>query len=426
MLKQLKLKAELKQRKAEMEGFETRRGEFKKRQADLVTSLEEAKTDEDISLVQTSIEDLEKEVETEGLDEKIDNLSTEIERIEGELADIEERAKEPKKDEKSKTIENKRGDIKVNRLQVRELMRTGEYYERAEVKEFYDKFKNLRAVTGEGLTIPEVVVNRIMDIMGDYATLYPIVDKIRVNGTARILIDTDTAPATWIEQKGVLPTGDVGTITEVDFDGFKIGKVTFVDNCMLQDSIINLDDYVTKKIARAIALGLDVAILKGTGAVDKQPMGIIPSLSAGHKVTVTDPKNYTDVVKPIGLVDTGADSIGEIVAVMKRATYYNRLLGYSVQTTSDGNVVGKLPNLKNPDLLGLRVVFNNNMDEDKILYGDYSQYTLVERESITIDKSEHVKFTEDQTAFRGKGRFDGKPTKADAFVLVTLAYTPVA
>ena len=31
--------------------------------------------------------------------------------------------------------------------------------------------------------------------------------------------------------------------------------------------------------------------------------------------------------------------------------------------------------------------------------------------------SEHVKFIENQTAFRGLGRFDGKPTKADAFVV---------
>jgi len=55
-----------------------------------------------------------------------------------------------------------------------------------------------------------------------------------------------------------------------------------------------------------------------------------------------------------------------------------------------------------------------------VLFGDFSQYTLVERENITIDRSEHVKFTEDQMAFRGKGRFDGKPTKPAAFALVTI------
>ncbi|AEY64826.1 phage capsid family protein [Clostridium sp. BNL1100] len=358
MLKQLKLQAELKQRNAEMQILQEKRTDFKKRQDELKTALEEAKTDEDIALVQQGIDDLENEITEAGTDEKITSVSAEITRIEGEIAEIEARGNNPKPPKKE--IEE-RGGNSMNRYQVRELLKTGEYYERAEVKEFYNKFKNLRAIGGEGLTIPEVVINRIMDILGDYSTLYPLVDRITVKGTARILIDTDTTAATWIEQTGTIPTGEVGTITDISFDGYKIGKVTFVDNSMLQDSIINLDDYVVKKIARAISIGLDLAILKGTGATGKQPEGIIPQLPTSNKVIVTDPTGYADIVKPIAVIDTGKDSIGEIVAVMKRSTYYNRLLGYSVQPTSTGEVVAKLPNLKNPDLLGLRVVFNNNM-----------------------------------------------------------------
>src|SRR5665648_6079 len=422
MLKQLKLQAELKQRNAELATFTTQKTGFEKRSTDLGTSLEEAKTDEDIKLVQDSIDALETEITAAGAEEKAKSVQAEITRIEGELAEIDERAKTPVV---PKVDEEKRGGTNVNRYQVRELLKTGAYYERAEVKAFYESFKNLRAVGGEGLLIPEVVINRIMDILGDYATLYPLVDKIRVTGTTRMLIDTDTEAATWIEMTAAIPAGTVGTVTQISFDGYKIGKVTFVDNSMLQDSIINLDDYVVKKIARAIAKGLDIAILSGTGSLNKQPDGIIPLLGAGYLVPVLDPAGYIDIVKPIGLIDTGEDSIGEIVCVMKRSTYYNRLLGYSIQTTSTGETVAKLPNLKTPDLLGLRVVFNNNMAADTILYGDFSKYTLVERESIVIDKSEHVKFVEDQMAFRGKGRFDGKPTDVNAFVLVTLTYTPV-
>ena len=415
MLKQLKLQIELKQRKAELDTLQNRKFEFDTRSASLSTALDEAQADEDINLVSDQIDELEGEIKTESVDEKIGTVKDEITRIEKELGEIGKAAAVVPKDGE----ERKEQGEGMNRMQVRELLRTGEYYERAEVRNFYEQFKNLRAVGGEGLTIPEIVVNRIMDIMGDYTTLYPLVDKIRVNGTVRILIDTDTTAATWIEQKGTLPTGDVGTITDISFDGYKIGKVTFVDNCMLQDSIVNLDDYVAKKIARAIALGLDKAIAIGTGSADKQPEGIIPKLSVSHQITVTSGK-LVDIVKPIGLIDTGEDSVGEIVAVMKRKTYYDRLLEYSINTDSSGNVVGKLPNLRQPDLLGLRVVFNNNIPDDSILYGDYEKYTLVERESIVIDKSEHVKFSEDQMAFRGKGRFDGKPTNPDAFVLVTI------
>lgn len=422
MIKQLRLRAELKARNAELEQLEQLDTNLKTRAAELETALSEAKTEDDLKLASDNIAALENEEKKAEIEAKKTTIKEEIQRIENELKTLDAAGTEPP--EKPETERGKNMEA-VNRYQIRELLKTGAYYERSEVKEFYEKFKNLRSVTGGELTIPTIVVDRILDILGDYCTVYPLVDKIRIKGKTRILIDTDTTPATWIEQTGAIPTGDVGTITNVDFDGYKVGKVTFVDNSILEDSIINLDDYVVKKLARAMALALDKATLLGTGSTDKQPTGIIPSLEAGHKVSV-NAAGLADIVKPIGLVDTGEDSVGEIVAVMKRQTYYNRLLEYSIQTDSSGNVVGKLPNLKTPDLLGLRVVFNNNLPADQILYGDFSKYTMVERESISIDKSEHVKFVEDQTGYRGKGRFDGKPTNKNAFVLATLTDTPNA
>lgn len=412
----LRLSLDLKNKRNRLEGLREQKEGFEKRYRELEQAQDEADSEEAIEVVKRSLDDLETE-------EKEADLETKIATTEAEISELESRLEEAEPEQISEPVPNndERKDNKMNRLQVRELLKTGEYYERAEVKKFYEGLKNIRAVGGEGLTIPQVIINRIMDIAGDYTTLYPLVDKISVTGTARILIDTDTTAATWIEQKGAIPQGEVGTITNIDFDGFKVGKLVFVDNCIMQDSIINIDNYVTKKIARAIALALDKAIVKGEGAANKQPEGIIPNLKDTHKITVEKgPKTLIDTVKQIKLIDTGEDSVGEIVAVMKRSTYYDIFFEYSVNVNSSGNIVGKLPNLTNPDLIGLRVVFNNNLDADTVLFGDFSQYTLVEREDITIDNSEHVKFAEDQIAFRGKGRFDGKPIKPDAFVLVTL------
>ncbi|MDM8151641.1 phage major capsid protein [Priestia megaterium] len=413
-LRQIMLAKKIEQRKSSLADLLLQEEDFTTRSKELEKAIEEAATDEEIQTVEESITEL--DAEKEEHEQKKTKLEGEIEELEGELEQL--NSKEP---QTQKRTSAKGETIQMNRLQVRELLKSGEYYTRSEVKEFYDQFKNLRTVSGGELTIPEVIVNRIMDIMGDFTTLYPLVDKIQVKGTTRLLIDTDTTAATWVEQSGAIPTGDVGTIAAVDFDGFKVGKVTFVDNYLLQDSVINLDAYVTKKIARAIAKALDKAIVKGEGATKKQPEGIIPKLPAGHSVTVeADANLLKNLVKKVGLIDTGEDSVGEIVAVTHRQTYYNRLVEFSIQVDSAGNVVGKLPNLTNPDLAGLRVIFNNNLAADEVLFGDFSQYTLIERESITIDSSEHVKFVEDQMAFRGKGRFDGKPVKPESFALVTI------
>ena len=417
-LRALKIQAELKVRSSNLANLVAQKSEFDKRKYDLAAALEEAESQDDINLVQSQIDELDKEITEADTNNKILSEQAEVDKLNSELVKINTPASDPQPEPKP-TENNERGANIVNKYQVRELIKTGAYYERSEVKKFYDDFKQLRSVGGEGLTIPEVIINRIMDIVGDSVTLYPLINTIMVKGTARILIDTDTSAATWVEMTGTLPVGTVGTITNVDFDGYKIGKVTFVDNSILQDSIVNLDDYVTRKLARAIALGLNLAILKGTGSSDKQPTGIIPSLSVSHK-TEADVSKLVNVIKKISLIDSGDDSVGEIVCVMKRSTYYNRFLEFSINTDSAGNVVGKLPNLSNPDILGLRVIFSNNMDEDTVLFGEFDKYTLVERESVTVSKSEHVKFTEDQMAYRGVARFDGKPTKPDAFVAINL------
>ncbi|SDC06002.1 phage major capsid protein [Shouchella lonarensis] len=419
MLKQLRLQKTLEQKREALTKYEVREKELEAKGDELKQSLEEATTEEDLKLVDEKIDELDKEKEdNENSKKKID---AEIEAIEKELADVEERskAKDATRDKRENNATG--GDGDMNRLQVREMLRTGEYYKDQEVREFYERFKQLRSVAGGELTIPHLVINRIMDILGDFTTLYPLVEKIRVKGTARMLFDTDTTPATWIEQHAAIPTGDVGTVVHLDFDGYKVGKVVFVDNYMLQDSLINLDDYTTKKIARSIALAVDGGIAAGKGAAEKQPLGIIPALPDSNKVEVNaDADLVINLLKQVGRIDTGLDRVGEIVAVMHRQTYYDRLLSYSVNVNATGNVVGKLPNLGQPDLVGLRVVFNNFIPRDAVLFGDFSKYTLVERETISIDRSEHVKFAEDQMGFRGKARFDGKPTKPEAFVLAVI------
>jgi HK97 family phage major capsid protein len=413
MLKQLKIQKALEIKRAKLKEIETKAADILKRSEDTQSALAEAATQEDLDLLETEIGGIEQEQKDNDNEKK--TVEDEIAALEKDLEEVQERAKDT-----NKQTRNKGEGEQMNRLQMRELLKTGEYFKRSDVIDFYEKFKNLRGVTGGELLIPEIVVNRIMDMLGDYSTLYPLVDKMQVKGTARILVDTDTTPATWVEQNSALPVGDVGTLAFLDFDGFKVGKVTFIDNFLLQDSVINLDDYVSRKIARAISLALDIAILNGTGAAGKQPAGIIPAIPAENRVTVAEGDPMAEYVKPIGLIDTGEGVVGEIRAVMRRSTYYNYLLEMSINVNGNGDVVGRLPNLVRPDILGIPVTFNNSMAADQILYGEFDKYTLVERENIAIDNSEHVRFLEDQLAFRGKGRFDGKPTDANAFVLVTI------
>ncbi|MFZ4356476.1 phage major capsid protein, partial [Enterococcus gallinarum] len=74
---------------------------------------------------------------------------------------------------------------------------------------------------------------------------------------------------------------------------------------------------------------------------------------------------------------------------MHRQTYYNRIATLTLHVNSNGVDVVQLPNLAEPNFLGLKVVFNNYLSQDKILFGVFDKYTLVERESVRVDMSGH-------------------------------------
>ena len=120
----------------------------------------------------------------------------------------------------------------------------------------------------------------------------------------------------------------------------------------------------------------------------------------------------------MGLIDTGDEEVGEIIAVMKRKTYYERVLPQTIVPTADGRQV--VQGVDRPNIAGLRVVFSNYAPADTIILGDFKKYLLSERKGVTLSTSTHVKFVEDQTVFKGVARYDGKPVRPEAFAIVEL------
>ncbi|EOW9529890.1 phage major capsid protein [Bacillus cytotoxicus] len=412
-LRQIMIAKKIEQRKSVLEELLQQEKGFEQRTSELTAAIEEANTDEEVAVVEEEITKLENE--KTDFDEKKTKLEGEIAELESELEQL--NSKQPTNQERGQKEMTKEKRTKQH-----------EYFTR-EVEDFYQELRSRLEARSNGqvlppgeagaeLIIPDIVVNRIRERIGDYTTLYPLVDKVTAGGRVKLILDVDTSEAAWLEMRGALPEEDDSKLTAVEFDGFKVGRVVYIDNSLLEDSIINLDDYLTKRIARSIAKAVDKAIAVGEGASKKQPAGIIPAIPAANKVTVES--KYEAIIPHLGKIDTGEDATGEIVAVMHRQTYYGKIATLTLHVNSEGKEVVQLPNLAQPNFLGLKVVFNNYVPKDKIIFGVFDKYTLVERESTRVDMSGHYKFREDQTAVRGVGRYDGKPVMPESFVEVTL------
>lgn len=412
-LKQLLIQKKLRNKREGMTVIRTALESFKVREDEIAKALDEATTDEETGVVEESIAELEKEMQ-EKKDEQ-EALQKELDDLQAELDALEENAPQPKTEEEKRSMKNTFLRNQGGDLTIRQSM------EVQEVREFYQGLSSAmtekRDLTQAESTIPTVVIDRIRSKIGDYSVLMNEVEVLALPGKGRVVIDGAIPEAIWTEMTGALTELQDG-FSPVDIDGFSLGGFISVPNATIEDSLVALATYTEDRIAKAIAKALDKAILSGEGAVKKQPDGIIPKLDAEHKVKSDG--TLKDIISHLGVVDTDGTG-GEVIFVMNRVTYYGHILTQMIASTSDGKTI--TGNANQPNVVGIRTVLSAHMKNKELLAGDFKQYLLAERAAVRLESSKDVKFTEDQTVFKGVGRYDGKPIRKESFVLIEIDET---
>jgi len=309
---------------------------------------------------------------------------------------------------------------------------------REEVREFLQRTRELatqkRAVTGGDLLIPDVMLGLLRDNIALSSKLLTKVNYKPLKGTARQNITGTVPEAVWTEMVGALNELEI-SFKQVEVDGYKVGGFIPIPNSTLQDSDINLASEIMTQLSKAIGIALDKAILYGSGT--KQPMGIVTRLAqeskpAGYPADAPDWKAlHTSNVKKLN--STGAALIGDIIEAfaackndysdgrkfhaMNSVTY-----AYLMSTLLNFNAAGALvTGMQNQmPVLGGDIVILDFMPNYDVVSGYGDLYLLVEREGTVLAASEHVKFIEDQTVFKGLARYDGLPVIAEGFVLINI------
>lgn len=433
-LRQLRLASQIKAKRNEInalfeseEKYIEQRDSFKTRETELREALEQAETDEDVELVNESLDELEED--SKEFNEKEENkkkLEDELEELEGELEELNEEAPKNNESQRSKkqTKETVGGDSRMAHNKYETRSQILERLNQTEVRDFYTKVaeasRNKRALSETELLIPEQVINMIQQRLGDYSTLYKEVTVQQLSGTARVIMDGAIPEAIWTEMCD--PVEELATsFSQTELDGFKVGGFIPVCNAVLEDSMINLANFIEERLAMAIAKAVDKAILIGEGASAKQPEGVITTLADDEDQNVESDGKLGDIVGNMALIDNGEDGVpvGEVIAVMKRSTYYSKLAPQTFLPTSDGRLVvqtAQSPRL--PD--GTRIVFSQYAPDDTIVLGDFKKYLLGERAGVKLAVSTDVRFIQDQTVFKGTARYDGKPIYTSSFVVITI------
>lgn len=430
-LKALVLRKKIDDKKKALDVLRAKDAEFEQRESTIKASIEEMteeSTVEERSAVDEAVEAF--DADKTAHEEAKATLEREVGDLENELKAEEEKQEEAP----AETIEERKEETK---METREK-NMNDFVTREDVQAFLTEvrsaIKEKRSLTGAGLTIPTVMLDVIRENILRYSKLYDKVNVKRVSGNGREIIMGTIPEAVWTECCANLNEIDL-TFNNVEIDCNKVGAFIPVCNAVLEDSDIDLANEVMTAIGQAIGLALDKAILYGTGS--KMPLGIVTRLAqtsepAGYPASYrTWVDLHTSNIKSIAGTVTGVDlfkalmldsgaakgkySRGNKFWAVNEATR-TKLVAESMSINAAGAIVagvdGTMPVLGG-DLIVLDFI------PDNVIIGGYGDlYTLGERKGVQLDRSEHYRFVNDQTVFKGTARYDGEPAIAEGFVAI--------
>ena len=435
-LKKLMLRKEIETKKAELEKLREADAEFEKREKELEASIEEVTSKEERDAVNEEIDKF--EAEKADHDQKVSDLDQEVRDLEADLEALEKKDEEAPapaaEPEERKEIRN----METRKFFGMNAQERDAFFAREDVKEFLatvrTSIKEKRAINNAGLLIPEVMLPLLRQVTEENSKLIGKVNKQSVPGTGRQTIAGSIPEGVWTEMCGKLNELDM-YFNGVEVDGYKVGGFIAICNAILEDSDIALATEIINTLGAAIGYALDKAIVYGTGT--KMPLGIVTRLAQSSK-----PSDYPAAARAwvdyhsthITKTNATGQALFKAIVGAKKLTnnkYSKDSLVYLMsENTKDDLMIESIGvNLNGAIVAGMQgtmpitggeIVELSFIPDGDIVLGHLDTYLLAERAGTEIGSSEHVRFLDDQTVFKGTARYDGLPVIAEAFTVLNI------
>ena len=449
-LRALMLKKQLDDTRKALEAERAKDADFEQREADLMTNIEEASTEEEKAVVREAIdafetEKAEHEQAVTDLDEEVRNLEAQLDEVEKEQEPEPAPEPDPTPEPEDKRKDNIAMNMKTRKVfghmsrADREAM-----IQRADVQEFLTETRNAikekRALSNVGLLIPEVILPMLRENILEYSKLYKHVNVVSVSGEGRQPVMGTIPEAVWTDCCANINELDL-SFSDVEINCWRVAGFYAICNANIEDSDIDLLGEIVVALSAAIGLALDKAILYGTGT--RMPLGVVTRLAQTSK-----PADYPDSARTwvdlhtsnIKKINSGSMSAAELFAaivtdfgnakgkysrgekvfVMNEKTY-TALAAAAISVDAAGNIVTGI--LDRMPVIGGVIEVLDFVPDNVIVGGYFDLYLLGERAAAKFATSEHVRFLQDQTVMKGTARYDGKPSIAEAFVAIGINNT---
>lgn len=244
------------------------------------------------------------------------------------------------------------------------------------------------------------------------------------SGDRKIPVVASKGSASWIDEEGTIPDSD-DAFNQVSIGAYKLGTLIKVSNELLNDSVFNLESYISKEFARRIGSKEEDAFFNGNGT--GKPVGIF-NATGGAEVGVTA-ASATAIT---------ADEIIDLFYSLKAPYRKNAVWILNDATIkairklkdNNGNYLWQ-PSLTagTPDTILGRPVYTSSYvptiaaGAKTIAFGDFSYYWIADRAGRNFKKLTELYAANDQTGFVATQRVDGKLILPEAIKVLKMKAT---
>lgn len=203
--------------------------------------------------------------------------------------------------------------------------------------------------------------------------------------------------------------------------GFKLGQLRLIvnrvtgltvsSNELLQDSLVDVANFIVQVFGAAISYKEDMAFFQGTG--DGQPQGILtyPSIQSVNRATANQ-VNYSDINSMFHSLKTGARTKGMWFGSATAIKYLDGLVDgnsrplFTISENPSDNFSGRM---KGRPVVELDEAYLPALGtKGDLIFVDPTKYYILDKLGMRVEVSAHYRFNYDEMTWRFVKRVDGQ------------------
>ena len=264
--------------------------------------------------------------------------------------------------------------------------------------------------TEGGYLVPDEFERTLVEALNDENIFRRLANVITTSsGDRKIPVVASKGTASWIDEEGAIPESD-DSFGQVSIGAYKLGTMIKVSEELLNDSVFNLETYISKEFARRIGNKEEDAFFTGDGS--GKPTGILAA-TGGAQLGVT-------------AASATAITIDEVLDLFYslKASYRNKAV--FVMNDATVKAIRKLkdgqgqylwqPSLQagTPDTILNRPLYTSAYvpiiasTAKSIVFGDFSYYWVADRQGRVFKRLNELYAATGQVGFVATQRVDGK------------------